>query len=86
MQAAQQVPAAGLGQPELALQQQLASQGRLPGPLQYPIQAQQLPAGVPTQPVVASRLSAQRQQGPVNLSSSFPPVYQSAMGRCESDL
>ena len=86
VQAAQQAPAAGFGQPELALQQQLASQGRLPGPLQYPIQAQQLPAGVPTQPVRVSGLSTQRQQGPVNLSSSFPPGYQAAMGRCESDL
>ena len=84
VQAAQQVPAPGFGQPELALQQQLAAQGRLPGPTQYPIQAQQLPAGVPPQAVGGSRLSAQRQQGPAILSSSFPPGYQPAMGRCEA--
>ncbi|CAK0746583.1 hypothetical protein CVIRNUC_001703 [Coccomyxa viridis] len=81
-QAAQQAPAPGFGQPELALQQQLAPQGRLQGPMQYPIQAQQLPAGgVPTQPVGGPRLGAQRQQGPAILSSSFPPGYQPAMGR-----
>lgn len=85
VQAAQQAPAPGFGQPELALQQQLAPQGRLQGPMQYPIQAQQLPAGgVPTQPVGGPRLGAQRQQGPAILSSSFPPGYQPAMGRCES--
>ena len=52
--------------------------------MQYPIQAQQLQAGVPTPPVGMPRLSTQRQQGPVNLSSSFPPVYQPGMGRCKS--
>ena len=86
VQAAQQVPAPVFGQPELALQQQLASQGRLPGPMQFPILAQQLPAGVPTQPVGGPRLGAQRQQGPAILSSSFPPGYPPAMGRCGSNL
>ncbi|CAL5219060.1 g820 [Coccomyxa viridis] len=84
-----QVPAAQFAAPDLALQQQLAAQARLPGVLPYPImaqqsglpQAQQPPGAYAGQPVGTPRMGAQRASGPVNLSSSYPPVYAQPMGR-----
>ena len=75
--------------PTVRVQQVMS--GSCSGALQYPAMQQQpgaphmqqrQPRAYAGQPAGALRATAQRTSGPVNLSSSYPPVYAQPMGRC----